>query len=110
MSRSRKAASMWPGSDKTRAKGRPLPQNHRNWYISSTEKYIFGRSVGGPMAAASEPVQEHVPRDLLLPSPLVLGATTTADPFERMIPDIHHCHAIFWSTHVYPGAGPPCVL
>ena len=60
--------------------------------------------------ASSAAIPAHVPHDLVLPFPLVLGATTTEDPFERMIPDIHQWPAIFWSTNVYPGAGPAWVL
>jgi hypothetical protein len=77
------------GQDRVKAPACSL--NWRFCYISSTEKYIFHLIIEGVLMAtvSSAAIPSHVPHDLVLPFPLVLGATTTEDPFERMIPDIH---------------------
>lgn len=60
--------------------------------------------------AEATPIPAHVPLDLVKPYPLVVGATTSEDPFKRMIPDLHQWPEVFYSEHAYPVGRPAWVL
>ena len=54
---------------------------------------------------------DHVPADLVRPYTFVLGNLTSANPYDRMVHDIHqHYPPIFWVKDVYPGGAPAWVV
>jgi cytochrome P450 len=53
-----------------------------------------------PGAAAVPP---HVPPGLARTYPLVLGATTTENPFDRIVPELAAGPDVIYATNVYPG-------
>jgi cytochrome P450 len=57
-------------------------------------------------------IPPHVPADRVVHDfPLYLGAVTTDDPFDAMIPALHARYPeIFYATNVYPGGTPGWVL
>jgi cytochrome P450 len=62
-----------------------------------------------PHAPQSAP--SHVPPALVREFPLVLGKSTTENPFSRIIPDIHrNLPEVFYSLDAYPGGSPAWIL
>ena len=54
---------------------------------------------------------DHVPAELVRPFIFVLGNLTGANPYDRMVHDIHkHYPPIFWVKDVYPGGSPAWVV
>src|SRR5208282_2025146 len=61
--------------------------------------------------AETRTIPPHVPRDLVRTFPLVLGNLTSANPFHRMVHDIHRTNPpVFYVPDVYPGGSPAWVV
>lgn len=56
-------------------------------------------------------IPDHVPEALVKPFPFIFGLTTTANPHDDWVPQIHSQGPdIFYAPHAYPGATPAWVV
>ncbi len=64
-----------------------------------------------PHAPAAAPIPAHVPPELVTADyPLRLGAITTENPFDRIVPELCAGPEVRYSTNVYPGGGPAWIF
>ncbi len=61
-------------------------------------------------APAAAAIPDHVPADLVRPYPLVLGATTTENPFDRIVPLLAAGPDVLYAVNAYPGGTPAWVF
>jgi cytochrome P450 len=53
----------------------------------------------------------HVPRDLVREYPIKMGGVIDANPFDRMIPELHRTHPpVFYAMDAYPGGTPAWIV
>jgi cytochrome P450 len=62
------------------------------------------------IAATATTIPAHVPPHLVKSYPLILGATTRENPFDRIIPEIAAGPDVLYATNVYPGGSPAWVF
>jgi cytochrome P450 len=61
--------------------------------------------------AAPAPIPAPVPPGMVTADyPLILGATTTENPFDRIVPEAAAGPDVRYSTNVYPGGGPAWIF
>jgi cytochrome P450 len=58
----------------------------------------------------SATIPAHVPSELVQAYPLVLGATTTENPFDRIVPELAAGPEVVYATNIYPGGSPAWVF
>lgn len=61
-------------------------------------------------AHAQAAIPAHVPAALVRDYPLVLGATSTENPFERIVPELCAGPDVMYATNIYPGGSPAWVF
>lgn len=62
------------------------------------------------MAPLVPPIPAHVPPELVREYPLVLGATSTENPFDRIVPELAAGPEVIYATNIYPGGTPAWVF